>query len=53
MKESLSLCIRVTTLSSGYFELSFHRHNSRNVAAIFFQLALPQDCVRIGKPQPQ
>ena len=52
MKESLSLCISVTTLSNGYFELSFHSHNLRNVAAAFLQLALPKERVRMGKLQP-
>ena len=39
---SSSSRISVTTLSNGYFELSFHSHNSRNIAAAFLQLALPQ-----------
>ena len=53
MKELLSLCISVTTLSNGYFELSFHSHNLRHVAATFLQSALPQERVRTGKPQPR
>ena len=53
MKELLSWCISVTTLSNGYFELSFHNHNLCYVAAAFLQSALPQERVRTGKPQPR
>ena len=42
LSSSLSSRISVTTLSNGYFELSFHSHNLRDLAAAFLQSALPQ-----------
>ena len=53
MKESLSSCIGVTTISNGYFELYFHSHNTHNVSLAFLQSAMLQERVRTGDPQPR